>query len=132
MERQWFETKVVNGAPEHAVFAIQSDQGNALGLAQLSPIDTINRHARLGIYLADESARGKGLGERALRQLLTFGFNDLNLNKIFLEVTANNTTAINLYAKVGFVQEGLLQDHYCLDGDLVDVAIFSLFASNYG
>lgn len=131
MERAWFENKVLHGAPEHAVFAIQSELNEAIGLAQLSPIDPLHRNAKLGIYIAENPARGNGTGERALHELLEFGFHDLNLHKIFLEVTADNHPAIALYEKTGFTREGCLRDHYWVNGSSRDVVIMALFAADY-
>ena len=108
MEKKWFEQKIVQGPPEHAIFVIQSDIGDPVGIAQLSPISFLHRNAKLGIYIAEKNSQMKGLGSRALNELLKFGFDDLNLHKIYLEVTSTNLNAINLYTKFAFKNEGLL------------------------
>lgn len=48
-----------------------------------------------------ESVRGKGYGRQTM-QLLEKEVKDLGLNSIGLHVFGHNTTAINLYEKMGF------------------------------
>lgn len=59
--------------------------------------------------------RGQGIGENLIRQALaaarTFG-----LHRVELNVRQNNTSAINLYRKVGFEVEGLQRDAVEIDG----------------
>ena len=47
--------------------------------------------------------RGIGLGEILLRQAL-HGFGQVGLSRVYLEVTAENTIAIGLYERLGFVR----------------------------
>lgn len=127
MDERWYQTSVIDGPPQKAVFAIQSADGTLQGIAQLTGIDAIHRHAELGIFLGNTEARGQGLGKRAIAALLEYGFQDLNLRRVFLRVTADNTAAIKLYKSEGFVEEGCLKQHYFQDGDYFDVLLFALF-----
>jgi RimJ/RimL family protein N-acetyltransferase len=60
--------------------------------------------------------QGKGYGTEAVKLLLKFAFNDLNLNKVYLKVFQNNERAIKCYLKAGFVKEGLLRKESFIDG----------------
>lgn len=66
--------------------------------------------------------RGKGFGERLLRQAVqaadTFGF-----RRIELGVFATNTAAAALYRKVGFVEEGIKRMAILVDGTYHDEII---------
>ena len=44
--------------------------------------------------------RGKGIGSDALRTLMKYGYEEINLNKIWCEVFSNND-AIDIYRKIG-------------------------------
>jgi len=64
---------------------------------------TINwerRSAELGIVLWKN--RGLGIGTKAVKELLSIGFNDLNLHRIWLGVFKSNENAIRCYRKCGF------------------------------
>ncbi|MBR1090071.1 GNAT family N-acetyltransferase [Bradyrhizobium manausense] len=68
--------------------------------------------------------RGKGFGERLLRQAVqaadAFGF-----RRIELGVFATNTAAAALYRKVGFVEEGTKRGAILLDGIYHDEIIMA-------
>ena len=72
----------------------------------LRGINWRSRHAEYWIYLGDRLARGKGLAEEASRLLLRFAFGTLGLHRVFLQVNVTNQSAISLYRRLGFVEEG--------------------------
>ena len=127
MEKAWFDSITKNAAPKKAVFAVQSDDGVIIGLAQLDNIDLVHRNGKLGIFIGDQKTRGKGHGKRALLELIRFGFDDLNLSKIYLYVNASNKHAKQLYLDCEFITEGTLKKHYFLDGSWEDLLIMSTF-----
>ena len=55
--------------------------------------------------------RRRGIGERLLRQLMEDGYSD-GVERFSLEVRASNTSAIALYEKLGYRQEGLRKGYY--------------------
>jgi UDP-4-amino-4,6-dideoxy-N-acetyl-beta-L-altrosamine N-acetyltransferase len=89
-------------------------QGDRLiGGCALHRIDAKNRSASLGIFLGDKEAWGHGHGTEAMRLLVGYGFETLNLNRVWLHVFEDNARAIRCYEKVGFQREGILrQDHF--------------------
>ncbi len=60
----------------------------------------------VAIGIGDPAFRGKGYGTDAMRLLLRFGFMELNLRRIELDVFSYNERAIKSYLKAGFVEEG--------------------------
>ena len=128
MERAWFDSTIINAPPKKAVFAIQNPDGVIIGIAQLDGIDAIHRNARLGIFIGDTGSHGKGYGYKALNELIAFGFNDINLAKIYLYVNSGNKKAIKLYLENEFVSEAVLKKHYFVDGAWEDLVIMSKFA----
>lgn len=126
MDREWYKRVILEAAPVKAVFAIQDGTGAAVGLAQLDSIDLVHRRAELGVYLGESHVRGRGLGKAAVGELCAFGFNDLNLRRIFLQVTIGNEAAIGIYRAKGFTQEGVLREHYFADGRWHDVMMMGL------
>jgi RimJ/RimL family protein N-acetyltransferase len=61
---------------------------------------------------SDLAAKAKGYAKHATRLLVEFGFGQLGLNEIHLEVKEDNTPAIAIYMATGFAitttQDGLL------------------------
>ncbi len=55
--------------------------------------------------LIDEAYQGNGIGEKALKELVIFGFEKCGLKEIQLNVFDFNENAISCYEKVGFTVE---------------------------
>ena len=77
-----------------------------IGNCGLKDINIISRTATLGIFIGEKEERSKGYGAEAIKLLLDFGFNYLNLHEIKLDVYEFNKRAIKCYEKVGFIQSG--------------------------
>jgi RimJ/RimL family protein N-acetyltransferase len=102
-----------------------------MGQINLLSIDQTARRAELAVVLAPECAN-KGYGQEAVRLLLAFGFEQLNLHRVFLKVYADNARAIHVYEKLGFQTEGRLRDELFRDGAYRDVLVMGLLAGEGG
>ena len=105
------------------------ESGALIGSCQLHSIDSVSRCAELQIRLGE--ARGHGYGTEAVRLLLQLGFKDLNLNRVYLRVFANNAPALHVYEKTGFVREGVLRQAVYVDGKYVDVIAMGILRSDH-
>ncbi len=129
METKWYEKILTTNFPV-TVFGIEMIESNLLiGISLLRDINMINRAAEFAIYIGDKDYRGKGLSKEATIQTLSFGFNKLGLNRIFLKVLEKNETAINLYKSIGFVKEGLLRSSVYKNGKFLNECIFSMLST---
>jgi RimJ/RimL family protein N-acetyltransferase len=63
--------------------------------------------------------------------LLRHAFLDLNLNRVGLEVLADNEQAIRLYERVGFRTEGRLRSHVCKEGRFKDVLVMGILRAEF-
>ena len=89
------------------IFTIEKlDTNKFLGMSGLHNVDWINRSAELGIAIHAEENWNKGYGTDAMKVLLKFGFDYLNLHRIELNVFVFNKRALRVYEKVGFKQIG--------------------------
>lgn len=72
------------------------------------------------------SARGTGEGRQLLGTALHTA-KERGAETIFLEVAANNATAIGLYRSVGFIDSGFRKDYYRTpDGTQIDALLLQL------
>ncbi|MCC7354303.1 MAG: GNAT family N-acetyltransferase, partial [Anaerolineae bacterium] len=69
-------------------------------------IDHHNGKAEVGIFIGEKDLWDKGLGQDALRTLVDYLFQQLNLHRVDLGVYADNARGIHAYEKVGFIHEG--------------------------
>jgi diamine N-acetyltransferase len=116
------------------VFLIGQEQGEQpapVGLVGLKGLENRSRSAEYWIYIGNLAVRRMGFAEQATRMILDYGFNVLNLHRVFLKVHATNTAAVALYHKLGFVSEGVLRDGSFNDGKFVDVLCYSVLEDEF-
>ncbi len=117
------------GSDSHRQFILYHSN-EKVGYMGLFNIDTRHRHAEFGIMITP-SQQGKGYATEATRLIVEYGFNQLNLNKLFLYVDKHNEKAAHIYKKVGFKIEGDLKNHYFVNGSYHDVLFMSVFQEDY-
>jgi RimJ/RimL family protein N-acetyltransferase len=109
------------------VFAIRKlDRDELLGMVELDGIVWSQRVGWLSIAIGDPAQRGQGTGYEALRLLLRFAFDELNLRRVQLTVFSYNEPAIRLYEKLGFRHEGTFRAFVQRDGALYDMLLYGL------
>ena len=126
--RAWLKNTV--GTGKAVQFIIFENNGRPIGTVYLRDIDRNNRNAEFGIYIGEETERGKGYGSEALKLICDHGFEELGLHKIILRVLLSNTKAMNVYKKMGFVQEGCFKDQIYADGEYSSLCFMALFEPN--
>ena len=128
MEKQkhWYENYLKNDSD--LMFIIETKEGIPIGTIGLQNIDKKNRKAEFGrMMIGEESYLGKGLASAATKALLNFAFDELNMNKIYLFVRADNLRVIRLYERCNFIHEGVLREYIFSHGEFIDVAVMSIF-----
>jgi len=112
---------------DEALWAIAArDDDRCLGHVGLYQIDHRIRKASFGILIGDPAARGKGLGTAITRAVVDYGFAELNLHRIELDVLATNARAIHLYERLGFQREGVLRHAQFRGGAYVDLVLMAV------
>jgi len=103
--------------PNGLLFHLRTLDGDRLiGFVALHSIEWNNRAGQLSIGIGEADFRGKGYGSEALRLILRYAFDELNLDRVGLDVISNNERAIRAYEKVGFRPEGALRKAVLRDG----------------
>lgn len=94
-------------------YAIEEDR--VVGWCDVFPYENprLSHRGGLGMGLLPDY-RGKGLGSKLLSAVLDHS-KIFGLEKIELHVYTSNTSAINLYKKFGFEEEGLIKRYRKLD-----------------
>jgi RimJ/RimL family protein N-acetyltransferase len=119
---EWFNS-IYKNKQQH-VFGIELIEFKKLiGTCGLYEIDNISRKGELRMKIGDKNEWSKGFGKIALKKLLNFGFNDLNLNKVWLKVLDDNKAAIKIYTDAGFVVEGKMKEDMFIQGKYMDVLL---------
>ena len=107
-------------------FAIVDNSNDEyLGTISLKNIDNKNRNAEYAISTR-RIARGKGINMLASNLIINYGFNELNLNKIYLNVLSKNERAIKFYKKIGFKHEGTFKQHLYMYSEYYDLEWYAI------
>ena len=124
MHTNWLNTKVATGAVVQYMI-LDRETGERVGSVYFRDIDRRNRSAEYGVFIGEESARGKGLGSETARIFTDFGFNVLGLYRISLRLLSENTQAEKSYLNAGFKREGVFHDMVFLDGKYRDITFMA-------
>lgn len=128
------EKKFVEGMSafkDNYSFAIDTNEGHYIGGCGLNEVDWKNRVGTVGIFIGDKNYWGKGYGTDAMQVLIKFIFNEMNLNRIQLNVYAFNERAIKSYEKCGFEVEGRLKQRLYKAGAYHDEIMMALLKEDF-
>jgi RimJ/RimL family protein N-acetyltransferase len=95
-----------------------------IGNITLQQIDWIHRRAFLGYLIGDKEFTGKGIASDASQMILYYGFNKLNLERVWTTVAVNHEASVRVAAKAGLKPEGQLRGHQLRAGKRRDMALF--------
>ena len=102
-----------------------------IGNITLHQIDWRNRHAEIGIFIGDKKARGKGYAAEAINLIANHAFSKLNLRKLCTGLINGNDASNKVFEKVGFKVEGVLKEHFYLNGEYLDCYRLGLLRKEY-
>ncbi|WHY55914.1 GNAT family N-acetyltransferase [Peribacillus simplex] len=83
------------------------------------------RRAEIGYEIHPAHWR-KGFASEALKEIIDYGFNDLDLTRIGAVVFLENKPSSELLLKLGFIQEGILRSYIYQNGIPHDTYVYSL------
>jgi RimJ/RimL family protein N-acetyltransferase len=109
-----------------AAFSIVTRDGAHIGACGLHRASPESRSAEMGIMIGEAAYRGRGYGTDAVRALVRFGFEQMNLHRVWLQAFSFNPAGLAAYVKAGFAEEGRLRDEHYQDGAYHDVVVMAL------
>jgi len=125
-ENKW---KEVFEESDHKIFSIYSG-GEHIGEVHLA-IDEALGDGQLSLLVGRKDLWHKGLGSSAASKVIEFGFSQLGLFRIWVDVPEYNTKAINLFKQFGFVHEGTLRQSRPPHGARFDSVVMGMLKSEY-
>lgn len=114
-----------NDSAAGAGFCAETLEGELIGHVTLWGADVRNRCATFAIVIGPEH-QSKGLGTEVTRLMTQYGFAELGLHRIELQVNADNSRAVAAYRRAGFEQEGLLKSKLYYAGQFHDQVMMAV------
>ena len=106
---------------------VHKETDKHIGNILLGPIDWVNRLSELSMMIGNKKYWGKGCMAEAFKLITDHAFNKLNLHKLKAGTEAENESAVKLFKKLGWVQEGILKENNFYNGKFHDGIIFAIF-----
>jgi ribosomal-protein-alanine N-acetyltransferase len=107
------------------LFAIEVE-GTAVGGIGVHPLTDISRkNAELGYWLS-EKFWGKGIMSQAIRQMISYSFQNFEIQRLFARPFGTNLASQKILEKNGFVLEASIKNGFYKNGEFVDELIYAV------
>lgn len=106
------------------------DEDQYIGDVGFFNYEVKHNRAEIG-YILGKEHWGKGIMTEAIEAVLTYGFNEMNLNRVQALIDARNRASIRVAEKQGFKYEGTLRDYEQEYGEYIDLEMHSLLARHF-
>ncbi|WP_251032390.1 GNAT family N-acetyltransferase [Mesobacillus foraminis] len=106
------------------------DQGAVIGSCGFH--NSVSQHFRteIGFELSKEHW-GKGIAFEAVQAIISYGFEQLDLQRIEALIEPPNSSSQRLVEKLGFIREGLLRNYEFTCGKFDDLYMYSLLKQDF-
>ncbi|HYE84589.1 MAG TPA: GNAT family protein [Clostridia bacterium] len=132
-QKEWFaeylKEKDISKGLELAIETVK--ERKYIGSCFAHHMDLKNRHTLVGIFIGDREYLGKGYGTEAMMLLMDYLFDEVNLNKISLDVFSFNERAIRSYEKLGFKVEAIGREAVFRFGGYHDLYAMGILREEY-
>ena len=134
MEEKWFDQQLAVPITEGQTLAVEVSVGDNwvhIGTTDLHKVESVNNSAEFGLMLGEKDYWHKGYGLKTTELMLKHGFEDMNLNRIYLFVFPENMFAVKAYETAGFVKEGVQRQALYKNGKYHDIILMSVLHSEW-
>ncbi|MEY4458805.1 MAG: hypothetical protein RIT38_10 [Bacteroidota bacterium] len=129
--KDWY-TKMINDHKFEMFVIIDLKSNEIIGITGITYIDWINRHADVHFYIGKNSSWIDNIySPTAFKLILNYGFNILNLNKLWAEIYEIDLKKLDFFKNVGFKVDATLREHYFFNGKYYSSHLLSLLKSEY-
>ena len=125
-EAKW---KEVFEDSDHKIFSIYTD-GEHIGEVHLAIEESLG-DGQLSVLIGRKDLWHKGFGSSATNKIIEFGFDQIGLFRIWVDVPEYNKKAINLFRQFGFIHEGTLRKSRPHHGARFDSVVMGILKSEY-
>ena len=126
---RWFDS---HQGEETRYDAVIEADGVPVGTIGLLSIDRKNSKAEYYIAMGEVDYKGKGVAKEASRLILEYGFEKLDLNRIYLFTEVENVAAQKMFERVGFVREGVIRQDILSHGRNADRIAYGFLREDWG
>ena len=112
-------------------FTITDGEGRIVGETGLLRMFPAWHQTDLTIIIPDPEMQRKGYGTEAMEIMLDLAFHEYKMHRVSIGVVALNTSALEFYKKMGFRQEGVLEEAYYYKGAYSDFVMMRILSREW-
>lgn len=109
---------------------VLKENNELIGTIGFNNWNSKNKRAEIGYDLQPRYWR-RGYATEAIQRVLSFGFREMDINRMGAVVYLENTASRQLLTSIGFEEEGILKEYMLQKGQFYDVTMFSLLKRNF-
>ena len=129
-QRDWFLKKVIGDEHTKMFAIVELITGQLIGACGLCYIDWQNRCADFSIYIGKDDLYIDGVyAIDAARILIQYGFEELNLHRLWSEIFEIDDKKKEMFDKLGFTMEAVHKATHWTEGRWVDSVYYRLLDS---
>ena len=128
-EEEWMDR--MNRTGGH-VYSFETLDGKLIGNLGLMNLNWTSRKVEIGVVIGEKEYWSKGYGSEAISLVLSFLFEEWDVNRVELFVDSRNERAIRCYERCGFRKEGVRRQNRFKRGEYVDDVHMAVLRSDWG
>lgn len=131
-QKNWFEQIVLHDEHTRMFSIIDLQDGGLLGACGLCYIDWVNRCADFSIYIGKNNLYIDDVyAIDAAKTMIRYGFEELNLHRLWSEIYEMDEKKKRLFATLGFIHEATHKETHWTEGKWVDSWYFRLLRNEW-
>ncbi len=120
-----------NNTKQLVLAIIYKEDKKHIGNVSLQNINWISRNAEFAILMGDKNYWKKGLGEEAALLIVQYGFERLNLHRVYCGTFSNNESMKKLAGKLSMKQEGVRREAVYKSGQYLDIYEYAVLKNEF-
>lgn len=121
--------KICEAEEDGYYWSIETKEGVTIGTIALTDINDYHKLAELGVVVGDKNYWGKGVATEVVKAVVTYAFDQLDLERISAEAETDNAGIRKVLLTTGFTEDGLFKSARVKNGERVDVRHFAILKS---
>lgn len=89
-------------ARKYRYFIISDNEAKPIGFVNFFSIDRQKKQGELGVIIGDKRYWKKGIAYKAVHAVVDYIFNNMNIDRIYIETGELNVPAVRLFRKLNF------------------------------
>jgi RimJ/RimL family protein N-acetyltransferase len=128
--RAWFQQTLMDSTRLHFSIVDVASQ-EVIGMTGMIDINAKHQRAQFYVTIGEKQYWGHRIADEVIPLVVSHGFLELNLQRIYLYTLPKNSRARKVYERNGFQCEGVLRRHYYCVGQFQDLTVHSMLKSEW-